>query len=252
MTGAGELSSRVFLIDFGLAQLFRNPSTRRHVPLVSGLKTVGTIIFTSINSHSGRTQSCQDDLESLVYSIVYLCRGRLPWQNIVKGSVEKYAASVLEKKIASSKTLCQGLPAPFVAFTQHIQSLGFDERPQYDKLHTLLMQCLARDSNGVVSNPITVSPLPGKPGNSLPRSGRIEYVLRSLLCVLALDMYLACCTLLLYFLYSIVLRGCVPYPYRTGQTGPYYGHGTVPFELKTTHQMDGGGDGHHPSKTVTV
>ncbi|KAH9165207.1 doubletime [Lactarius sanguifluus] len=117
MTGASELSSQVFLIDFGLAQLFRNPSTRRHVPLVSGLKTVGTIIFTSINSHSGRTQSHQDDLESLVYSIVYLCRGRLPWQNIVKGSVEKYVASVLEKKIASSKTLCQGLPAPFVAFT---------------------------------------------------------------------------------------------------------------------------------------
>ncbi|KAH9015348.1 kinase-like domain-containing protein [Lactarius hengduanensis] len=173
MTGAGELSSRVFLIDFGLAQLFHNPSTRRHVPLVSELKTVGTITFTSINSHSGRTQSRRDDLESLVYSIVYLCRGRLPWQNIVNGSIEKYVASVLEKKIASSKTLCQGLPAPFVAFTQHIQSLSFDERPQYDKLHTLLMQCLAHDSNAVMSNPITVSPLPGKPGNSLPRSSRM-------------------------------------------------------------------------------
>ncbi|KAH9010128.1 kinase-like domain-containing protein [Lactarius hengduanensis] len=173
MTGVDELSSQVFLIDFGLAQLFRNSSTRQHVPLVSGLKTVGTIAFTSINSHLGRTQSRRDDLESLVYSIVYLCRGCLPWQNIVKGSVEKYAASVLEKKIASSKTLCQGLPAPFVAFTQHIQSLGFNEKPQYDNLHTLLMQCMAHDPNGVVSNPITVSPLLGKPGNSMPRSSRM-------------------------------------------------------------------------------
>ncbi|KAI9430287.1 ser/thr kinase [Lactarius indigo] len=143
MTGIGELS-QVFLIDFGLAQLFRNPSTRRHVPLVSGLKTIGTITFTSINSHSGRMQSRRDDLESL---------------DIVKGySIEKYGASILEMKIALSKTLCQGLPAPFVTFRQHIQSLGFDEKPQYDYLYSLLVQCLAHGSDCVVSNAITVSP----------------------------------------------------------------------------------------------
>ncbi|KAI9443970.1 ser/thr kinase [Lactarius indigo] len=162
MTGIGKLS-QVFLIDFGLAQLFHDPSTCRHVPLVSGLKTVGTITFTSINSHSGRMQSRRDDLESLVYSIVYLCRGHLPWQDIVKGySIEKYGASILEMKIASSKTLCQGLPAPFVTFRQHIQSLGFDEKPQYDYLHSLLMQCLAHGSDCVVSNTVTVSPSFGK------------------------------------------------------------------------------------------
>ena len=162
MTSIGELS-RVSLIDFGLAQLFRDPSTRRHVPLVSGLKTVGTITFTSINSHSGQMQSRRDDLESLVYSIVYLCRGRLPWQDIIKRySIDKYGASVLEKKIALSKTLCQGLPAPFVAFTQYIQSLSFDEKPQYNYLHALLMQCSAHSSNDVVLNPVTVSPSFGK------------------------------------------------------------------------------------------
>ncbi|KAH9012215.1 kinase-like domain-containing protein [Lactarius deliciosus] len=150
MTGIGELNSRVFLINFGLAQLFCDPSTHRHVLLVSGLKIVGTITFTSINSHSGQTQSHRDDLESLVYCIVYLCRGPLPWQDIIKGhSVEQYGASILKKKIASINTLCQGLPAPFLAFTKHIQSLGFDEKPQYDYLHSLLMQCLAHGSNEV-------------------------------------------------------------------------------------------------------
>ena len=82
MTGIGKLSNEIFLIDFGLAQLFHDPSTCRHVPLISGLKTIGTIAFTSINSHLGRTQSRRDDLESLVYSIVYLFRGRLPWQDV--------------------------------------------------------------------------------------------------------------------------------------------------------------------------
>ncbi len=65
--------------------------------------------------------------------IVYLCHGHLPWQDIIKRySIDKYGASILEKKIASSKTLCQGLPAPFITFTQHIQLLSFDEKPQYD------------------------------------------------------------------------------------------------------------------------
>ncbi|KAH9176469.1 kinase-like domain-containing protein [Lactarius sanguifluus] len=176
MTGIGELNSWVFLIDFGLAQLFRDPSTHRHILLVSGLKIVGTITFTSINSHSGQMQSHRDDLESLVYCIVYLCRGRLPWQDIIKGhSVEQYGASVLEKKIASINTLCQGLPAPFLAFTKHIQSLGFDEKPQYDYLRSLLMQCSAHGSNEDVSNPVTASPSFSKhslPANcSSPSSG---------------------------------------------------------------------------------
>ncbi|KAN0140783.1 Protein kinase-like domain containing protein [Lactarius tabidus] len=141
MTGAGELSNQVFLIDFGLAQLFC------------------TIAFTSINSHSGQTQSCCDNLESLMYSIVYLCYGCLPWQDIIKeGPVEQYEAAVLDKKTTSVKTLCQGLPLPFVTFMQHIQSLGFNEKPQYDYLHTLLMQCSASDSNDVVSDLITIPP----------------------------------------------------------------------------------------------
>jgi serine/threonine protein kinase len=159
MTGVGEQSDQVFLIDFGLAQHFRDPSTRRHVPPKFGLKTVGTVAFTSINSHSGQTQTRRDDLESLVYSIVYLCRGSLPWQDVMKeGGVEQYEAAVHKKKTASANRLCKGLPPPFVAFVQHIQSLDFDEKPQYNYLHSLLTQCSARPSDGVVSDLVTIPP----------------------------------------------------------------------------------------------
>lgn len=125
MTGISKLSSQVFLINFGLAQLFCNPSTCWHIPPISELKTVGTIVFSSINSHVGQVQSCCNDLKSLMYSIVYLCHGFLPWQDIIKqGSVEQYKAAVLKKQTTLAKTLCQGLPLPFIAFTQYIQSLG--------------------------------------------------------------------------------------------------------------------------------
>ena len=175
MTGIGGLSNQIFLIDFGLAQLFRDPSTRRHVPLISGLKTVGTIAFTSINSHLGRTQSRHNDLESLVYSIVYLFCGRLPWQDIKEDSIEKYKEVVLKKKTTLAKALCQGLPPPFVAFIQHIRSLSFDEKPQYDYLHTLLTQCSVHDSNDVMSDLTTLSRSPCKIGvpTALPRGQRM-------------------------------------------------------------------------------
>ena len=168
MTGIGELSNQVFLIDFGLAQLFRHPSTHWHILLISGLKTVGTIAFTSINSHLGWTQSCRDNLESLMYSIVYLFCGQLPWQDIKEGTVEKYKEVILEKKTALAKVLCQGLPPPFVAFTQHIQSLGFDEKPQYNYLCTLLTQCLVHDSNDVVLDLTTLLCSPCKLASPLP------------------------------------------------------------------------------------
>jgi casein kinase 1 len=173
MTGVGELSNHVYLIDFGCAQLFRNPSTRQHVPLQSGLKTVGTIAFASMNSHLGHTQSRRDDLESLVYTIVYLCRGCLPWQSIEGDSIEQYEVAVLEMKTASAKTLCQGLPSPFIAFAQYVHSLGFGDKPQYDYLRTLLTQCSAHDSNAVVSKLVTTPPSPSKLIPSLPRGGRV-------------------------------------------------------------------------------
>ena len=169
----------MFLIDFGLAQLFRDPSTRQHVSPISGLKTVGTITFTSINSHSGQTQTRRDDLESLVYTIVYLCRGSLPWQDIIKGGhVGRYEATVLKRKTMFAKKLCQGLPPPFVAFTQHIQSLGFDEKPQYDHLCALLTQCSAHSKahnfNSVMSDHVTTSPSLHKLGvPSLPHGQRM-------------------------------------------------------------------------------
>jgi hypothetical protein len=40
----------------------------------------GTIRYASVHAHLGRTGSRRDDLESLAYTLVFLIRGRLPWQ----------------------------------------------------------------------------------------------------------------------------------------------------------------------------
>src|SRR5712692_330354 len=141
MIGAGDRSSRVFLIDFGLTWLFRNPATHEHIMQAKGLNITGTVHYSSINSHLEVTQSRHDDLESLAYIIVYLVKGQLPWQGITVHPSQVHHDEVLRlKQATTAKTLCKGLPQLFIKFIQHIWSLGFKDKPDYWYLHSLLVQ----------------------------------------------------------------------------------------------------------------
>ncbi|KAH9954833.1 hypothetical protein BC827DRAFT_1142617, partial [Russula dissimulans] len=55
--GLGELSNQVFLINFGLAQLFRNLATCSHITQTKGSSTICTIHYSLINCHLGLTPS---------------------------------------------------------------------------------------------------------------------------------------------------------------------------------------------------
>ncbi|KAI9450701.1 kinase-like domain-containing protein [Lactarius psammicola] len=129
----------IFLIDFGLARLFRNPATYLHIPYSTDQPVVGTLPFTSINGQRGHAQSRRDNLESLTYTIICLARGDLPWTSISASSDQE---AVLQKKLSTTvEELCEGLPVPFSKFVHYVRSLGFDEKPDYQYLHSVLLQC---------------------------------------------------------------------------------------------------------------
>ena len=97
------------------------------------------LIYTSINGQQGHTQSCRNDLESLAYTIIFLACGNLPWTT---DSIYNNREAVLWKKmLIMAEELCEGLPPPFSKFVSYVRSLGFDEKPDYKHLHTILLRC---------------------------------------------------------------------------------------------------------------
>eukprot|EP00916_Digyalum_oweni_P014744 GHVL01024137.1.p1 GENE.GHVL01024137.1~~GHVL01024137.1.p1 ORF type:complete len:248 (-),score=17.73 GHVL01024137.1:874-1617(-) len=81
-----DSNSYLYLIDFELShRLYHRTS---HVPFkrVSASRVYGNKHFLSINAQAGIKAVRRDDIESLVYSLVYLLSGGyLPWMNMTKG-----------------------------------------------------------------------------------------------------------------------------------------------------------------------
>ncbi|KAJ3286737.1 casein kinase I [Rhizoclosmatium sp. JEL0117] len=138
-------AAQIFIIDFGMAKLYRDPKTKQHIPYREKKSLSGTARYMSINTHLGREQSRRDDLESLGHVFMYFLRGSLPWQGLKAATnKEKYEKIGQKKQSTSVKDLCDGFPEEFGLYMKYCRELKFEETPDYDYLRGLMNKVLAR------------------------------------------------------------------------------------------------------------
>merc|ERR1711971_973474 len=65
LIGIGSTQQTVYVIDFGLAQKYRDLKTYQHISFKDNRSLTGTARYASVNAHLGIEQSRRDDLESL-------------------------------------------------------------------------------------------------------------------------------------------------------------------------------------------
>jgi serine/threonine protein kinase len=143
--GLNNLSQYVYLIDFGLAKKYRSSKTLQQIPLVNRKKLTGTARYASINALKGYEHSRRDDLEAAGYVLIYLLKGRLPWQGIAaKNKEERYRKILLKKMEVSVKDLCENLPEEFAKYINYTRKMDYLEEPKYDFLKDLFISILKK------------------------------------------------------------------------------------------------------------
>ncbi|EFJ17810.1 hypothetical protein SELMODRAFT_113824 [Selaginella moellendorffii] len=146
LMGLGRRANQVYIIDFGLAKKYRDPTTYQHIPYKENKNLTGTARYASINTHLGIEQSRRDDLESLGYVLMYFLRGSLPWQGLKAATKKQKYEKISEKKIATPiETLCKGYPPEFASYFHYCRCLRFDDKPDYSYLKRIFRDLFIRE-----------------------------------------------------------------------------------------------------------
>lgn len=119
--GLGEKGSQVHLVSFGLSQWYARHG--EHISYREGKPLLCSPLFASLNAHLGVEQGRRDDLESLAYVLIYLLRGKLPWQKSWRISTSELCHEVVrERKMAVAvEDLFEGVPGEGALFASPVQ-----------------------------------------------------------------------------------------------------------------------------------
>ncbi|KAM4829646.1 tau-tubulin kinase 2 isoform 1-T3 [Thomomys bottae] len=119
---------KCFMLDFGLARQFTNSCGDVRPPrAVAGFR--GTVRYASINAHRNREMGRHDDLWSLFYMLVEFVVGQLPWRKIKD---KEQVGSIKERY--DHRLMLKHLPPEFSIFLDHISSLDYFTKPDYQLL----------------------------------------------------------------------------------------------------------------------
>lgn len=131
--GRSSSSQCLYLLDFGLSIQSNDPGNQVFA---------GSFRYASRNNHEGKPYTSKDDLESMLYIILYFMKGQLPWQEMIN-VVGTDDLRKLQKEIGKCKRqisvqkLCEGCPPWCYKLANHI--LHQNTSPDY-KMYKQIMK----------------------------------------------------------------------------------------------------------------
>ena len=118
----------LYLIDFGLSRKVIDDGTESK-------QFVGNFMFCSVNRHQYKTVSFLDDLESVLYLIMYLEKRTLPWQFIRVGNPKVQSYQILRRKMrVNFKTIKNNYSKFLKKYYKKIKSKSFERESFWDEL----------------------------------------------------------------------------------------------------------------------
>ena len=132
--------AKLYIIDFGIAKRFLLPNNK-HCKITENNSVVGTMNYISIHIHNGYTPSRRDDLESIFYVLLYLIKGKLPWDCICTEQDNESSRQILREKMNINYTTDDkhlDLPYNLLLFLKYCRQLSFYETPDYKLIKSLL------------------------------------------------------------------------------------------------------------------
>jgi len=150
----------VYIVDFGLVRrhLERDGQPRRPR---RGCDFRGTTRYASIAVHHNEDQGRVDDLWSLSYALLEMCIGHLPWSFYKsRAGLESAAKKEMKRRVLDEKLklltsvkrsdrkpngFLRLAPAPLVEFMRVLNSLRYEDPPDYLRLASVLCQMGSED-----------------------------------------------------------------------------------------------------------
>ncbi|XP_049917937.1 serine/threonine-protein kinase VRK1 [Epinephelus moara] len=155
--------NQVYLVDYGLAYRYAPDSVLKEYKEDPKRCHDGTIEFTSIDAHKGATPCRRGDLEILCYCMVQWLCGRLPWEDKLQDPLYVRDSKIRSKdNISEFMTKCfssQDKPDEIKRFMEEVKSLGYQDKPPYEKLRFILQDGLkaiqAKDDGKLTFTPVS-------------------------------------------------------------------------------------------------
>lgn len=119
-------NNEIFIIDFGLSKIYVKDN--KHIVKSSINNIIGNIRYASINIHNNISPSRRDDIESIIYILIYLLNGSLPWQ--LSGKININEIKERKKDINNLKNI--KIDNNLILLVKYVRNLKYIERPDYN------------------------------------------------------------------------------------------------------------------------